>query len=96
MTSPTELDRIALRVPEHVLHQKINDQSALLHLETEIYFGLDDVGTQMWEAIHASENMAGAFALLADKYDVAPEVLKADLIELADQLERHDLLVVTR
>ena len=44
-----------VEVPEDVLVQQVEGQSALLHLGSEQYFGLDEVGTRMWEAITTAD-----------------------------------------
>jgi hypothetical protein len=79
-------------VPEHVLIQEINGQSVLLHLDTEVYYGLDDVGTEMWKALAQTASLVEAEALFLAKYDVEPDRLSGDLLELVTALEKHGLL----
>ena len=79
-------------VPEHVLFQEVMGNSALLNLETETYYGLDDVGTRMWEAVGAADSVADAARSLADVYDAPLETIERDLVKLVADLRGHGLL----
>lgn len=80
-------------VPSHVLLQELPDQGLIfLDLRTEEYFGLDDVGTRMYEAVVASGTPEAALEQLLPEYDVAPDVLRADLDAFVAQLVERGLL----
>jgi hypothetical protein len=79
-------------VPEHTLVQEIEGEAALLNLDSERYFGLDDVGTRMWMALKSSESIQQAHELLLTEYDVEPEQLQQDLFDLIQKLIEHDLV----
>lgn len=81
-------------VPEHVLFQEVTGNAALLNLETETYFGLDEVGTRMWETLEQSETVAAAAASLAEHYDAPPETIEHDLVELVKDLRKHGLIAL--
>jgi hypothetical protein len=76
------------------MFRELEGESVLLNIETETYFGLDDVGTRMWTLLIASETIQQAFDALLDEYDVAPETLKTDLTDLLQQLVEKGLLEV--
>jgi len=79
-------------VPEQVLFQELEGESVLLNLDTETYYGLDEVGTSMWEALTASDAIQSAFDTLLTLYEVRPETLRQDLTELVEQLLDKGLL----
>lgn len=82
------------KVPPHVLVRFLEGESVLLNLETERYFGLDGTGTRMWQVLTAAPNIDGAYQELLDEFDVAPELLKANLTELLGRLLDNGLLEV--
>lgn len=90
-TAPTVLIAKAI-VPDHVLFQEVMGNSALLNLETETYFGLDDVGTRMWEAIVDAPTVGDAARTLAEYYDAPSETIEHDLLQLVSELRRGGLL----
>jgi hypothetical protein len=80
--------------PAHVLVRFLDQESVLLNLETEKYFGLDPTGTRMWQLLTASENIDAAYRQLLAEYDVEPELLRDNLTELLGRLVEHGLLQV--
>jgi hypothetical protein len=84
----------AVLASEDVLTRRVGEELVLLNMATEVYFGLDPVGTAMWEALVTHGSVAAAHAALAPQYDVEPERLLADLTELAGQLVEKGLLTV--
>ncbi len=86
-------DRAA--APAHVLVRFLDQESVLLNLETEQYFGLDETGTRMWQLVTASPNVDAAYQELLAEYDVQPELLRENLTELLGRLVEHGLLQVS-
>ena len=85
-------DRAA--APTHVLVRFLDQESVLLNLETEQYFGLDETGTRMWQLVTTSANIDTAYQELLSEYDVQPEMLRENLTELLGHLVEHGLLQV--
>jgi len=81
-------------VPSDVLINVIDGQAVLLNLKTERYFGLDEVGTEMWRILTSSDSIESACAALLAEYEVEPERLRADLFDLAQKLIENGLLEV--
>ena len=84
-----------LRVPQGVLVSGLQQESVLLNLDSERYFGLDDVGTRMFSVLSLSDSIEAAWQVLLEEYEVEPDVLKADLLSLADSLIQQGLLEVS-
>ncbi len=78
--------------PESVLFRELEGESVLLNVDSESYFGLDDVGTRMWLVLTESDSIQAAYDTLKDEYDVEPELLRRDLIELIEKLSENGLV----
>jgi hypothetical protein len=79
-------------VPSHVLLQQVGEESVLLNLEKECYFGLDPVGTRMWEALTKGNTVEVAYQELLSVYDVDGLRLRQDLERLIENLVENGLL----
>lgn len=79
-------------MPSHVLLQRVGEESVLLNMTTETYFGLDAVGTHMWEALTRAATVDGAYRELLESYEVEPDRLRQDMEALIDNLLRNGLL----
>ena len=82
-------------VPEDVLIRELDGESVILNLKSERYFGLDEVGTRMWEVLSTSGTIADAYQTLLSEYDVVPEQLQIDLDNLLEQLIQNGLINVS-
>lgn len=85
--------RISIR--DGVMVRQVEGESVLLNLNSESYFGLDDVGTRMWTALMDSGSIEAAFETLLAEYDVEPEQLRTDLCSFIDKLSVAGLIDVT-
>ncbi len=77
-----------------VLLQELNGEAVLLDLKTERYYGLDDIGTRMWQLLDSNGQVEAACARLLQEYEVDETTLKDDLAELIDKLAEAGLISV--
>ncbi len=81
-----------VRANADVLMRELDDEAVLLHLDREVYFGLDDVGTRMWTALVFSDSVQAAYELLLSEFDVEPDILRQDLDEFLTGMIEQELL----
>jgi len=81
-------------VPTEVLVSKVGEESVMLDLNSERYFGLDAVGTRMWELLGSHGTVEAAYAALLEEFDVDAEQLRLDLYQLVEKLSEHGLIEV--
>jgi hypothetical protein len=81
-----------VRATPDTLVEELTGEAVLLNLASERYFGLDEVGTRMWQALTTADNVQAAHDALLTEYDVAPDVLRQDLFALVQQLVEHGLV----
>ncbi|MEE9606235.1 MAG: PqqD family protein [Myxococcota bacterium] len=79
-------------VPSGILFRELGGECVLLNLGSESYFGLDEVGTEMWRVLTGRSALGSALEELLESFDAERGVLERDLIGLAEQLLRHGLL----
>jgi hypothetical protein len=84
-------DRV--RVAEDVLISNLQEESVILNLESERYYGLDDVGTRFLSVLNASESIEAAYEVLRDEYEVDPHNLRQDLLDLIEHLLDQGILI---
>jgi hypothetical protein len=77
-----------------VLAQRVGQETVLLHLATERYYGLDETATAMWEALLGAATIGEALEHLLARYDVDPERLQRDLMSLIEELRADGLVDV--
>jgi Coenzyme PQQ synthesis protein D (PqqD) len=85
-------DRV--RVPDDVLISQLQEESVILNLDSERYFGLDDVGTRMLSVLSTSDSIEAAYESLLAEYDVDSHVLRQDLLALVENLLQKGIVTV--
>ncbi len=83
-------------VAPDILFQELEGESVLFNMQTDHYFGLDDVGTEFWRLLAQHGEVEPVVAqLLADYgHEVDEATLRRDLADLIDQLVDAGLLTV--
>jgi hypothetical protein len=80
-------------ISEEVLSQEVNGETVLLNLEGESYFGLNEVGTRIWQLLQVEQSVADMMSTLTDEYDVSREQLENDVNDLLGKLTDAGLVV---
>ena len=85
-------DRVS--ASSHVLVRFMDEESVLLNIETERYFGLDETGTRMWQLSTSESSIESAYQQLLNEYDVDADTLRQNLGELLEKLTENGLLTI--
>jgi len=72
--------------------RQVGDETVILDLSSGLYFGLDPVGSRMWELIGSGLAFAAICDTLLGEYDVQKDRLVEDLRRLVDELTQRGLL----
>jgi hypothetical protein len=75
-----------VRITQDVLHQELGGETVLLNLANESYFGLDEVGTRIWQVLGETQSTTAALTRLLVEYDVSADQLRGDVERLMAQL----------
>ena len=84
-----------LRRSDQVMFQDVGGEAVLLDLASETYFGLNKVGTRIWELLPQHDSLSEIHATLCEEFDAPPAQIEHDLLQLAAQLAQAGLVTVT-
>lgn len=84
-----------VNIAPEVLFRTVGDEAVLLNLKTELYLGLDPVGTRMWTVFQESGSLQEAFDRLLGEFDVDADRLRTDREEFLAQLQAQGLIELT-
>ena len=73
----------------------LQGEAVILNLDSECYFGLDEVGTRMWAALTTAPDVGAAVEALLAEFEVEPDELRRDLAEFVDSLAQAGLVRVS-
>jgi hypothetical protein len=87
------MDSELMNIPSHVMARQVGDETVILDLASGLYFGLDEVGSRVWDLIGRGNSMSAVYETLIAEYEVPPEALREDLQALVHELCSRGLLV---
>jgi hypothetical protein len=78
---------------EKVLGQRMNDTLVLLNPTDGNYYTLDDVGSRIWELCDGRRTAAEVATTICAEYDAPAETVRADVLELLEDLTSEKLVI---
>jgi len=95
MTDQTEIT-LAHRVQrlDEVLFQNLDGEAVLLDLASETYFGLNEVGTRIWQLIETAPPLSEVLSTLCAEFEADAERIEDDLLALVGDLSKAGLVTV--
>ena len=81
-----------ITLSDTVYAQEVDDEMVLLDMTSENYFGLDAVGSDIWQLLRDGKNLQEAQDALLEMYDVEPEVLVMDFLDFVEKLKKSGLV----
>ena len=85
-------DEQRLRPAPDVVSRVLDGEAVLLHLGRGTYFGLNEVGTRVWELLADGPTVRELQERIVAEFDVEPETAAQDVRELVEQLMQRDLI----
>jgi hypothetical protein len=83
-----------VKVSPSTLYREVQGESVLLHLDSGEYFGLDDVGTRVWQLIVEKGDLGAVETAMLQEFEVDPAVLASDLQRMVDELASKRLIEI--
>ena len=84
---------IVVAAPEQI-SCPLGDESAILNLKNTVYYGLNPVGTRVWELLQKERRIGELLDTLLDEYDVETECCQRDLFALLEKMRSEGLIQV--
>jgi hypothetical protein len=81
-------------IHQDAVFRELDGEAVILQLEAGMYYGLDPVGTRLWQLIEAHGELRPVLDAALQEFDVSSDVLERDLIELVSGLAEKQLVVV--
>jgi Coenzyme PQQ synthesis protein D (PqqD) len=82
----------AIQISKDVVFRDLEGEMVLLNLATGVYFGLDPVGTRIWELLASGRSSDEIVGALTAEYDVDAETCRADLARFLGTLRDNELV----
>jgi hypothetical protein len=88
---PISLESV-VAINNDAVSRELEGEAVILNLESGTYFGLNEVGTRIWTLIQGHGSLRKVFDVMQEEYDVSPQELETDILQLVDQLRSKGLV----
>ena len=88
----TELTRISRN--STVLTAQVDTEIVMMSIEQGRYFGLDDIGSDIWRRIDPPCSFGDLVDGLAEDYNVDRAIIVTDVRRLLDQMVEHNIVTL--
>jgi len=78
-----------------VFASEIDDEVVMMNIQSGKYFGMDAVGSRIWQLIEEKIRVKDIIAELLEEYDVTEEQCRSDVLEFLNELYEQNLIQVT-
>ena len=87
------LDTVISKTEEVVLAE-LDGKVVMMSIENGQYYGLDEVGTCIWEMMSEPVKVGDIIARLMQEYEVAREECEKDVIAFLERLHEKKLIIL--
>ncbi len=84
-------DTLWRRTPE-VLHSEVDKEYILMSIESNYYYGLDEVASRIWELLEQPRSASELCQMLTSEYDIDETTCQTETLELLQHLEQRNLV----
>lgn len=79
-----------------VFGSTIDGEIVLMSGEHQSYFGLDRIGSAIWQQLTEPQQVTALCQAMADRFDGDPATIETETLAFLQQLHARDLIVVAR
>lgn len=84
-----------LRIRDDVVFHDLQGEVVILNLNTGVYFGLDRLGTRIWQLVQRHGSLRKVLEALVEEYEVTEARCASDLLEFVTRLREEALIEVS-
>ena len=83
-----------IKISSEVLTQEVGGETVILDLKSETYFGLDEVGTRIWQLLVEKEDIQTINSTMLNEYDVEEDQVEKEIQNLLTQLDKAGIVTL--
>ncbi|MEL6529800.1 MAG: PqqD family protein [Pseudomonadota bacterium] len=88
----TDILDLEWKVSDEAVANQVGGETVILHLGNGTYYGLDAIGTTLWEGLKDGKLPSEVCDQILAEYDVQRQKVEDDLRSFLGKLEEHELV----
>ena len=78
---------------KQAMESRVGEETVILHLERDIYYGLDQLGTRIWGLLKDGIAPVAISDIVVREYGASREAIEADMRRFLSDLYAHAIVV---
>jgi len=83
-----------IKQTDDIVASEIDGETVMMSIENGRYYGLDLIGSHIWDLIKSPIKVADLINTLLEKYDVDGDTCQRDVLAFLNDLNQDNILVV--
>ena len=83
-----------IKQTDEIISSDIEGETVMMSIENGEYYGLDSIGSHIWELIKTPIKVSDLIDVLHEKYDVDLDTCQSDVLKFLNELNGDKILVV--
>lgn len=83
-----------VRATSDQVSSELGKEVVILQLANGLYYGLDEVGVEIWRKLQDGCRVSDIVAAITEKFDVEAARCEADVLRILDEMQKAQLVVV--
>ena len=79
---------------EEIVASDIDGETVMMSIENGKYYGLDDIGSRIWELIEKPVKVSDLIDTLLERFDVDRGTCEKDVLKFLNELDEDKIVVV--
>lgn len=88
----TDILELSWQISSDAVANQVGDETVILHLGNGTYFGLDTIGTSLWEGLKTGKRPSEICEQITQEYDVDRATVETDMRQFLSELAKNDLV----
>jgi hypothetical protein len=87
-------DNTIVRRHSNLVFSKIDDEVIMMSIKKGEYYGLDNIGSRVWEIIEKPIAFKKLIDILRNEFEVSEELCRSDVMSFLEELVYKELVVI--
>jgi len=85
---------MSVGVAKDVVCRELDGEAVILNLESGMYFGLDVIGTRIWQLCEERGSLRAVWEAMQHEFDAPSDALQSDLLTFISELSAKGLVTL--
>lgn len=81
-----------IKVASNIVSRKVQDEEVILQLDSGVYYGLNEVGTEIWHMMKSGKSLRQIITQVSRDYEIPSKRITDDLFTLVKDLKKRKIV----